>query len=61
MKQIGWLFLGIIAGFVAAHVVNKDPRGREVLAEMDARITEFTERMGDAYRAQGATLHSDEA
>ena len=33
-------------------VVNKDPRGHEALAEVDARITEFTDRIGEAYRAQ---------
>ena len=52
MKSLFWFVLGIAGGFVAAHLVNKDPRGHEVLAEVDARIAEFTDRMGDAYRAQ---------
>lgn len=56
MKKLLWFLLGIITGFIAAHLVNKDPRGREALAEVDARITEFTERMSDAYREQEATL-----
>ena len=34
--------------------MNKDPRGHEVLADVDARITEFTDRIGDAYREQEA-------
>ncbi len=56
MKNALWFVLGIAGGFVAAHLVNKDPRGHEVLAEVDARISEFTERIGDAYRAQEAKI-----
>ena len=52
MKNIVWFVLGAAGGFVLAHYVNKDPRGHEVLADIDARITEFTDRMGDAYREQ---------
>ncbi|WP_137843586.1 ATPase [Microbacterium sp. 2FI] len=52
MKTVLWFLIGIAGGFVLAHLVNKDPRGHELLAEVDARITEFTDRMGDAYREQ---------
>jgi len=54
MRNLLWFLLGLIGGFVAAHVMNKDPRGHEVLADVDARITEFTDRIGDAYREQEA-------
>ena len=54
MKNLLWFLLGIAGGFVLAHLVNKDPRGHEILADVDARITEFTDRMGDAYREQEA-------
>ena len=60
MKNLVWFLLGIVSGFIAAHLVNKDPRGHEALAELDARITEFTDRMGDAYRAEEAR-HLDAA
>lgn len=56
MRNLLWFLLGVIGGFVAAHVMNKDPRGHEVLAEVDARITEFTDRIGDAYREQEARM-----
>ncbi|MFB8385882.1 ATPase [Microbacterium sp. NPDC055910] len=56
MKNLLWFLLGIVSGFVAAHLVNKDPRGHELLAEVDTRITEFTERMGDAYREQESRM-----
>ena len=54
MRNLLWFLLGVIGGFVAAHLMNKDPRGHEVLADVDARITEFTDRSGDAYREQEA-------
>lgn len=54
MKNVLWFLLGVIGGFVVAHFVNKDPRGHELLAEVDARISEFTDRIGDAYREQEA-------
>lgn len=56
MKNVFWFVLGIVGGFVAAHIVNKDPRGHELLAEVDARISEFTDRIGDAYREQEAQI-----
>ncbi|MDE0545535.1 ATPase [Microbacterium sp. C7(2022)] len=54
MKKLLWFLTGVAGGFVVAHLVNKDPRGHELLAEVDARISEFTDRMGDAYREQEA-------
>lgn len=59
MKNVLWFLLGIIGGFVAAHFMNKDPRGHELLGELDARITEFTDRLADAYRAEDARRGGD--
>ncbi|MEH3089338.1 MAG: ATPase [Microbacterium arborescens] len=56
MKNALWFVLGVAGGFVAAHVINKDPRGHEMLAEVDARISEFADRIGDAYREQEARI-----
>lgn len=56
MKSVLWFVVGLAGGFVAAHLVNKDPRGHEVLAEVDARIGEFTDRIAEAYRAQEAKI-----
>ncbi|WP_434811226.1 ATPase [Microbacterium sp. bgisy189] len=56
MKNALWFVLGLAGGFVVAHLVNKDPRGHELLAEVDARITEFTDRIGDAYRDQESKI-----
>ncbi|WP_127819159.1 ATPase [Microbacterium sp. CPCC 204701] len=52
MKTLVWFLFGVAGGFVMAHFMNKDPRGHEILADVDARITEFTDRIADAYREQ---------
>ncbi|MCR2785674.1 MULTISPECIES: ATPase [unclassified Microbacterium] len=56
MKKLVWFVLGIAGGFVLAHLIDKDPRGHEVMADLDARVSEFTDRIGDAYREQEARL-----
>ena len=56
MKSVLWFVLGLVGGFIAAHIIDKDPRGHDALAEVDARITEFTDRIGEAYRAQEAKI-----
>ncbi|MGJ0388217.1 hypothetical protein [Microbacterium sp. CGR1] len=56
MKNVLWFLIGVIGGFVAAHFMNKDPRGHDILAEVDARINEFTAIIGDAYRDEKARL-----
>lgn len=56
VKSLVWFALGIVGGFIAAHLVNKDPRGQEAFAQLDARIGEFTERMSDAYHDQETRL-----
>lgn len=54
MRSLLWFVLGLAGGVVAAHLVDKNPRGHEVLAQIDARITEFTDRIGSAYREEEA-------
>jgi hypothetical protein len=56
LKKLLWFLIGVIGGFVAAHFMNKDPRGHDLLSEVDARITGFTAILGEAYRAQEARL-----
>ena len=54
MKNALWFLIGVIGGFAAAHLMSKDPRGNELLADIDARIAEFTDRVSDAYHLQEA-------
>lgn len=56
MKNFLWFLIGVIGGFVAAHFMNKDPRGQDLLADVDARIAGFSAAFSDAYREQEARL-----
>jgi len=42
--------LGVISGFVIAHVVNETPEGRAFYARSRATLETFTEGVKDAYR-----------
>jgi len=61
MKNLLWFLIGVIGGFVAAHFMNKDPRGHDMLADVDARIGGVTAAFTEAYRAQEARLTSTTA
>lgn len=52
MKNLMWFLLGIVGGFVAAHFLDKDPRGHELLGRVDASLAEFTDRLSEAYHAE---------
>ena len=56
MKRLSWLLIGVIGGFVAAHFMNKDPRGQELSADREARLSQVTAISGEAYRQQDARL-----
>lgn len=56
MKNVFWLVAGIGAGFVVAHQINKTHKGKQFFAELDARIKEFTDTVGDAYKEREAQL-----
>ncbi|MGG7463432.1 MULTISPECIES: hypothetical protein [unclassified Plantibacter] len=56
MKNVFWLVVGIGAGFVVAHQINKTRKGKLFFAELDARVKEFTETVSDAYKEREAQL-----
>lgn len=58
MKSVLWFLIGVIGGFVAAHFLNKDPRGHDALAGVDARIDEFAAALREAFHAQESRLTS---
>lgn len=58
MKTFLWFLIGVISGFIAAHFMSKDPRGQDLLADVDARIAGFSAAFNDAFREQEARLIS---
>ncbi|MFT4220388.1 MAG: hypothetical protein QM611_07735 [Microbacterium sp.] len=59
MKSLFWFLVGILGGIVAAHLLDKSPRGHELLAEVDARLGAFTDRITDAYHEQEQRFAGD--
>ena len=60
MKNVLWFLVGVIGGFVAAHFMNKDPRGHELLAQIDARVNSFTSAFSDAFHDQEERLSASD-
>ncbi len=58
MKNILWFTVGVAAGFVAAHQVNKTQQGQEFFATVDARAKEFGKAVADGYHAREAELRA---
>ncbi|AQX80292.1 hypothetical protein ITJ66_11140 [Plantibacter sp. VKM Ac-2885] len=56
MKNVFWLIVGIGAGFVVAHEINKTQSGKRFFSELDSRVREFTDTVGDAYKEREAQL-----
>lgn len=51
MGKLVSAFIGVIAGFVIAHVVNRDPAGQEFFARANATLDTFVAGVRDAYRS----------
>ena len=43
--------VGVVTGFIIAHVVNETPEGRLFFARARATLATFTEGVRDAYRS----------
>jgi hypothetical protein len=58
MKNFIWLVIGVAAGFVVAHEINKTQQGKQFFAELDAKAREFGEAISDGYRQREAELRA---
>lgn len=58
MKNFIWLVIGVAAGFVVAHNLNKTQQGKQFFAELDAKAREFGEAISDGYRQREAELRA---
>ncbi|MEJ3403752.1 hypothetical protein WDJ51_03300 [Rathayibacter sp. YIM 133350] len=56
MKNVFWLLVGVAAGFVLAHQVNRSQQGRAFFAGIDAKAREFGEAVSEGYRQREAEL-----
>lgn len=52
--------LGVLAGFVAAHLINRTPAGRAFFADLDAKARDFGESVTSGYRTREAELRAQD-
>lgn len=58
MKSFIWMVVGIAAGFVLAHEVNKTEQGNQFFSELDAKAREFGEAISEGYHQREAELRA---
>ena len=58
MKNAFWLIVGILTGFVAAHLVANDARGKKFFDDVDSKAKQFTAAIVDGYKDREAELRS---
>jgi len=56
MKSFIWLVVGVAAGFLVAHQVNKTDQGRRFFEEFDQKAHEFGAALSEGYHAREAEL-----
>jgi len=55
-KALGWITLGVAAGFVIAHQVARTEQGKKFFDEVDAKAKEFGAAVVEGYKAREAEL-----
>lgn len=58
MKSVLWLIVGVCAGFVAAHQINKTPQGQKFFADVESKAKEFAGAVSEGYKAREAELRA---
>jgi hypothetical protein len=59
VKQLFFVAVGVVIGFLVAHQVSRTPGGAKLLSEVDARAKAFTSAVVDGYRSREAELRTD--
>ncbi|BDI22799.1 hypothetical protein [Herbiconiux sp. L3-i23] len=58
MKKLLWLVLGAAVGYVVAKRFAETPRGKELVASIDARAKEFGDAVAASYHERQAELRA---
>lgn len=59
MRRLWWVTVGVVIGFVAAHLVNRTPEGKALFERVNRGVDEFGKAFHDGYvdeEAQAAGL-----
>lgn len=57
MSKAVWFITGIIGGLALGHFASRDPRGKAILDEVDARATEFFGGLTAGYTSRHEDNH----
>ena len=58
MKKIFWLIIGIKLGFIAAHLISKNPAGKKFFDNIDEKAHQFGTAVANGYRDRDAELRA---
>lgn len=58
IRTIAVFKLGVLAGLIAAHLINRTPSGRAFFADVDAKVRDFAEGVTSGYREREAELRN---
>ncbi|WP_127793569.1 hypothetical protein [Agromyces sp. LHK192] len=58
MKHILWFAVGVAAGFVVAHQVNRTEPGRAFFAAVDGKARAFGQAIAEGYHERDAELRA---
>jgi hypothetical protein len=58
MKKIFWLIVGIKLGFIAAHLISKNPAGKKFFDNIDEKAHQFGSAVVGGYRERDAELRA---
>lgn len=58
IRTIAVFKLGVIAGFIAAHLINRTDTGRAFFADLDAKVRDFSDGVTAGYREREAELRN---
>jgi hypothetical protein len=56
VKQLFFVAVGVVIGFLAAQRVSRTPSAAHLLAQVDARAKAFTGAVAEGYRSREAEL-----
>ena len=58
MNKLFYLIVGVVLGFAAAHVVSRNPSGKQFFDGIDAKAREVGAAVVDGYRGREEELRS---
>lgn len=58
VKQIFWIAVGVVLGFIAAHQINQTEQGRAFFNDVNGKTRDFTDALVQGYKAREAELRA---